>query len=113
MRAKSQGRSNIAARSDWLWQSQYRKCESLRTRNDGVDLEILLGRVGIAADRSDGTERVAADASGKSGVCASTGELTLHAHAEILRYGRVGFEQCTSLGRLRQWQEFAEDLECC
>ena len=50
------------------------RCHGLRARHEGVDLQVLLGRVRIAADGTDPAQRRAADAGREAGIGAPAGE---------------------------------------
>ena len=76
-----------------------------------VDLEILVGRMRAAADRTDAADGRRADARGKAGIGAAAGELLAHRLAEIARAGRVELVQPLRLLARDQRLELAGDLE--
>src|SRR5215472_19203564 len=91
----------------------HRERQRLRARNDRVDLEILVGRVGAAADRADAADGRGADARGKARIGAAAGELLAHVLPEVARASRVERVEALRLLAGDQRLELAGDLEFC
>src|SRR5262249_10731810 len=108
MSALASSRSGL---SDIGWQTQDRQGHGLRPRHQGVNLQVLVGRVRVATDGTAPAQRRAANTRGEARVGASARELALHPQTGIAGGCLVALEQRVGFGRGRYGQELALDRE--